>query len=234
MGDSQNEIGGRADGPVVQAGQVHGDVHVHHHPARPYLVGAGVLALAAAVVAAVALWPEPTPPPAQPAPTQLTLTTSVGGHCYHEYVLDGAVQGYSPGAKLHLTAQNAGDHEVVVTGMRVDVLERAAPPTVGEFRQVGCPGSRVEVRGLAVDLDAESPRVAHLPPEPVPHKVGEPEPEPAPPDFPYQVGRGDPEQFEVNFTATRCDCRFQLAVQWVADGTTRETATSPLRIVPHG
>lgn len=57
MGD--NEVGGRVHGPVVQAGAIHGDVHVHHHPARPLLVGVALVALA--VVAALVWWPRPEP-----------------------------------------------------------------------------------------------------------------------------------------------------------------------------
>ncbi|GAA0261290.1 hypothetical protein GCM10010492_72950 [Saccharothrix mutabilis subsp. mutabilis] len=57
MGD--NEVGGRVHGPVVQAGAIHGDVHVHHHPARPLLVGLALVALA--VVAALVWWPRPDP-----------------------------------------------------------------------------------------------------------------------------------------------------------------------------
>ncbi|CAL9582429.1 hypothetical protein SUDANB95_05025 [Actinosynnema sp. ALI-1.44] len=57
MGD--NEVGGRVHGPVVQAGAIHGDVHVHHHPARPLLVGIALMALA--VVAALVWWPRPDP-----------------------------------------------------------------------------------------------------------------------------------------------------------------------------
>ncbi|MEU7527891.1 hypothetical protein AB0A74_19320 [Saccharothrix sp. NPDC042600] len=57
MGD--NEVGGRVHGPVVQAGAIHGDVHVHHHPARPLLVGMALVALA--FVAALLWWPRPEP-----------------------------------------------------------------------------------------------------------------------------------------------------------------------------
>lgn len=55
------------------------------------------------------------------------------------------------------------------------------------------------------------------------------------PDFPYQVSKGEPERFAVNFRTKACDCRFSLVVDWVVGGETRQTAVptnDTLRIVP--
>lgn len=227
-GGGHNELSGHAGGPVVQAGTIVGGVRVQTAGKAAVVVAlVGVVVVLAAV-----LWPREQPSTPQPPPAALTIRSTLGGDCYHEYVRGGEVQGYSPGVVLSMTAQNESEREVVITGVRVEVRDRLPVPTSGEFVTVGCRPSRVAIRGLLVDLDAPDPRVVHLPVDPGPRAEGEPEP---PPGFPYQVHRGDPEHFRVHFRAERCDCRFTLVVDWVVAGETRHTTVPTddgLRIVP--
>ncbi|MEU4769647.1 hypothetical protein AB0H12_41130 [Actinosynnema sp. NPDC023794] len=225
-----NELSGHAGGPVVQAGTIVGGVRVHA-AGRATVVGAIVGVVV--VLAGMLLWQQEQPSTPQAPPASLTVSWRMGGKCYYQYVRDGGVQGHSPGVVLSMTAQNESEQEVVITGVRVEVHDRLPAPTSGEFVTVGCLPSRVEARGLEVDLDAPDPEVVHLPAELAPRVEGAPAP-PAP-DFPYQVRKGEPEHFAVNFRAKTCDCRFSLVVDWVVGGETRQTAVpanDTLRIVP--
>lgn len=56
-----------------------------------------------------------------------------------------------------------------------------------------------------------------------------------PPTFPFKVSDSDPEYFNVEFSTPRCDCRFRLELDWVADGrrgtTTIDDHGKPFRVV---
>ncbi|MBP2325390.1 hypothetical protein JOF56_005775 [Kibdelosporangium banguiense] len=237
-GDNRNEISGsvQADG-VVQAGEIHGDVHIGARR-RPLLVMASV-ATTAVVVAAITLWPKPTPPADQPPPAALTLTAVWDTRCVYRLAGDdrppGMPDALTASADLFVGAQNRSEEEVIILGIRVVLRHRAGPPTTGELTLVEpCPASRQPLHGMIVDFDTEPLQVRMVPEDPGPALVGT-TPTPAQPSavFPFKVSRGDPEAFRFNFESARCDCVFDLAVDWVSNGEPRESALGPYRIVPH-
>ncbi|MFS8099940.1 hypothetical protein LFM09_22695 [Lentzea alba] len=169
-------------------------------------------------------------------PPTLDLTAQVVQSCTQRYedpaAPDAITRAYTDTAKVELSAKNPSDEEVLLVGMRVDVLHRAGPPTSGRYRRVWCRWiTPLTTRYVVFDLDEPEPLVTggRFAPR---ARVGPNLPPPRSAGFPYQISRLDPEYFEVSFRAKRCDCTFLIVLDWVVGGGRRQSTTTPFRVVP--
>lgn len=113
--------------------------------------------------------------------------------------------------RVQFTVRGTSDAAVILTGVRVRVLQRSTAPS-GVFARRACGGQDV-FRWLTVDLDEDPPQTTtdYRPEFAV--ENGPPESR-EPIRFPYQVSIGDPETFDVFAWAHRCDCRWQIELLW--------------------
>lgn len=123
---------------------------------------------------------------------------------------------------VDVTVQGTGSRAVILTGLRVDVVSRAAPLSGTTIREQ-C-GDALWARYFDIDLDREPPAIA-----PSVDKRQEVEFEGAPPDpidFPYTVTEGDPEWFTLVTSTVDCYCEWTATLEWKAgddEGTSRIT-----------
>lgn len=110
--------------------------------------------------------------------------------------------------ELQITVQNPSDSELLLMGIDIVDLTRSRPPTSGFFMPSGfeC-GSDVPPRLMSVDLGSSPPRVS-------PYTDGS---SPVT-SFPYQVRRGDPEVFVLNFGEVQDLVEFAVALDVVVGG----------------
>jgi hypothetical protein len=126
-----------------------------------------------------------------------------------------AASGDGAGGHVQMSVQGRTPTQVVLTDMKVRVLERK-PPISGTLVQRPC-GDQWAYRWLDVDLDKE-------PPKPLPTLVPEgylpdsPSFERKPISFPYRVAESDAEIFLVNAKTATCDCRWVVDVYWSSAG----------------
>ncbi|MFJ5710151.1 helix-turn-helix domain-containing protein [Streptomyces sp. NPDC093105] len=195
------------------------------------LVG-GALAVVAAVTLGVVLLPRK---PAAPAPAPLTWT--VASHlwsygCGHTYLVErtpppppeaadarrwamaqGAVHGGE--TLLRVSVQGKGAAAVVLQGLHVRVVGRAAPlPWPGYRMDDGC-GGAVTPRRFEVDLDRPRPVARALDGYDASGQEGRTLPAVS---FPYAVTAADPEELLVSARTAGCDCRWYLELEWSSEG----------------
>lgn len=248
-----NVLGGEVAGNSVQAGAVYGDVHFGRKRWPPrvrmlvILIAAALLSVSAGVgvallrsrskASSVGLDPvsvavDLVAPPCETTwvlkrrPSEIDWSVPVADAVSWR-AWSPAKDGFSgsPGWVL-ATVQGKSDAQVVLTGLRVFVQERHEPVS-GTTLDVAC-GGPIAFRWLAVDLDAEPPRVTpgfsedFLPPD-------APEREKTPIRFPYEVSIADAETFLIEATTARCYCTWTAELSWASEG-----RTGIVRIDDHG
>jgi hypothetical protein len=126
-----------------------------------------------------------------------------------------AASALGAGGRVQLSLQGRSATQVVLTDMKVRVLERR-PPMTGTLLSMGC-GDQWAYRWLEVDLDKDPPKViptfqfeAYMP--------DSPSFEPKPISFPYRVAESDAETFIVNTQTKDCDCSWVVDVYWSSAG----------------
>jgi hypothetical protein len=137
----------------------------------------------------------------------------------------GGVPAYTVSFRVVIRA--VSDPPVLINGIRVNVVSRAAPPA-GWFRfpDVGC-GAQ-PVRRLTVNLDDDPVRPRYIE---VDEATGEEKP--ARYDLTLRVSPTDPEVLEINATARRSDVRFTLTLLYQSQSGAGEYvigADEPLRV----
>ncbi|MFJ4784967.1 helix-turn-helix domain-containing protein [Streptomyces sp. NPDC088794] len=164
------------------------------------------------------------------------------GTCGHDYVIDkpitevppppaqqdagvwAATQGAVHGrlTKVQITVQGRSSTAVVLEGLRVRVVGRAAPIAGIDYAMdQGC-GGGLTPRYFAVNLDKDRP-VARA-------QAGNDTGSPIPAvKFPYKVSAQDPEVLLVDATTATCDCSWYLELEWSSEG-----RTGTVRIDDHG
>lgn len=135
----------------------------------------------------------------------------------------GGSDAYSTTAEV--VVEGATPSPVVLTGLTVDVVERAPPPRAVHVVPFG--GGPVAVRHFQVDLDKSPPAIASIP--------AEFDDTPAI-DFPYKVSQSDPEvMYIVAYAPEKCDCSWRAILEWVFQGkkgtTVIDDAGQPFRTV---
>ena len=110
---------------------------------------------------------------------------------------------------VQVVLEGATPDPVVLTGLTVVVVDRAAPPRRGVHYVVSGGGS-VGVRFFEVMLDKSPPVVRSIPAEFKPLKPAI--------DFPYKVSQTDPEVLDIRAYALKCDCTWRANLQWVYHG----------------
>ncbi|MEU0331883.1 helix-turn-helix transcriptional regulator [Streptomyces sp. NPDC006193] len=156
----------------------------------------------------VAANPDRVPPPPAPQDAGAWAATQ------------GAVHGHE--TQVRISVQGRSGTAVVVEGVRVRVVGRAAPVHGNVYSMAqGC-GSDMSPRHFAVDLDKDRP-VAR-PVAAVSQGVRQPA---APP--PYRVSAKEPEQLLVKARTDGCDCRWYLELDWSSQG-----RTGTVRVDDHG
>ncbi|WP_345945038.1 tetratricopeptide repeat protein [Streptomyces albus subsp. chlorinus] len=129
----RNDLSGEYHAPVVQAGQVHGDVTLHHHHAG----GDAPDALANPVIATVGL---------RPGSTLADLVVD-----------DDPPRHVTPSGTLHIVTLEARTaRAVVLQAARAVVLSRRLPRPACLRPRIGRP---IEPRRFLTDLDADPPRL---------------------------------------------------------------------------
>ncbi|MFI1656238.1 helix-turn-helix domain-containing protein [Streptomyces sp. NPDC020472] len=118
---------------------------------------------------------------------------------------------------VRLTVQGKGASAVVLHGLHVRVVGRAAPLPWAAYRMdEGC-GGAVTPRLFAVDLDAPRPLARPVDGYDASGEEGREIPAVR---FPYTVTAAEPEELLVSARAVRCDCRWYLELEWSAEGRT--------------
>jgi hypothetical protein len=176
--------------------------------------------------------PSPHSDAARTTSGSITATTSVGGpetstHYYwpgSEDVLNTALtSGHSLttesgiselASTITITLQTASTEAVLIKGMRVVNVQRRTNPRAGLFVNVPCNncGAHGDTRYFSIRLDDRSPQV-------VADASGTP-------GGYYYVTAGSPEEFQIGVIDHSCDCTFDLAVDWIDQGTDRSTLLS--------
>jgi hypothetical protein len=134
----------------------------------------------------------------------------------------GGLDAFNTTAEVYI--EGATPNPVLLTGLTVDVVERAPPPRAVHVIPFG--GGPVAVRHFQVDLDKSPPEVKSLPAEfdPIPAI-----------DFPYKVSQSDPEVLYIVAYAPECDCTWRANLEWVYQGkkgtTVIDDAGQPFRTV---
>ena len=171
----------------------------------------------------------------QPAPVVATVTHSAGrgsGHWFFNSLEASvkaiplprgdlaALETWDAWARAHggvdadmtavqVVVEGGTPYPVILTGLTVDVVERAAPPRRGVHYMV-TGGGPVGVRFFEVMLDKRPPVVSSIPAEFKPLKPAI--------DFPYKVSQADPEVLDIRAYALKCDCTWRAKLQWVYHG----------------
>ncbi|GLZ32274.1 hypothetical protein Lesp02_44620 [Lentzea sp. NBRC 105346] len=121
------------------------------------------------------------------------------------------------GAHVQFTIQGRSATQVVLTDMKVRVVERN-PPITGTFVSREC-GDQWAWRWMNVDLDAEPPKsVPTNALEPGATIAGVADFESKPIRFPYRVAESEAETFMFNALTLKCDCRWVVDVYWSSAG----------------
>lgn len=116
------------------------------------------------------------------------------------------------GAVIDITNQTSSRESVLLTGMRVLVLQRKPPPTSGIIVNSGGCGSGITARPFWTDLNKpNSPIIAEA-------VQGYP-----PVTFPFKISPNDPEVFRLSLKDTTCDCRIAVEIDWVSGGKAGKT-----------
>lgn len=110
---------------------------------------------------------------------------------------------------VQVVLEGATQYPVVLTGLTVEVVHRAASPREGVHYMV-TGGGPVGVRFFDVMLDKSPPSVRSIPAEFEPLKPAI--------DFPYKVSQTDPEVLDIRAYASKCDCTWRANLQWVYHG----------------
>ncbi|MEU4983238.1 helix-turn-helix domain-containing protein [Streptomyces sp. NPDC021969] len=179
-----------------------------------------------------------TAPSHSEQPAGLPLTWSVNSQawklgCGHDYVIakppsqvppPPAPQDAAPWAAtqnavhgketlVQLSVQGRSDTAVVLEALRVRVTGRAAPVEGNAYAMdQGCGGS-ITPRSFAVDLDKDRPIARAV----AGNDSGTPIPAVR---MPYRVSAKDPEVLLVTASASSCDCRWYLELDWSSQGRT--------------
>ena len=125
---------------------------------------------------------------------------------------------------VYLTVQGVGDAQVVITDLRVRVLDPRKPPLPGTSFSAQC-GDTGVLRFLTADLDYDPPKIdsEYYESEDTPPQ------ERAPIAFPYEVSLSDAETFLIVATTEECDCSWAIELSWASQG-----QTDTLYIDDHG
>ncbi|MEV4440961.1 hypothetical protein AB0K09_18470 [Streptomyces sp. NPDC049577] len=118
---------------------------------------------------------------------------------------------YSP--PVDMTVQGRTEESVLLTGMEVNVLRSAPPPTHGVIINTafGCGGAEPQ-RPFTADF-------GHRPVKVTADAGQDDDGKPIPPvRFPFKVSLTDPEDFLVHAKNIAGDCAFAIVLHWVADG----------------
>ncbi|MFI8965532.1 helix-turn-helix domain-containing protein [Streptomyces sp. NPDC053493] len=216
-------------------------------PARPRRVrkawlvvgavtGVGALVLGAALLPGQGREPRQRARPEPPLPFTYTVSSDLWENgCGHTYLADrpaarvpappvpvdagrwagelGAADGGQ--TLVRLVVQGKGASAVVLQGLHVRVLGRAEPLPWAAYRMDDGCGGAVTPRRFTVDLDA--PRPLARPADGYDASGQEGRTIPAV-RFPYTVTAAEPEELLVSARAARCDCRWQLELEWSAEG----------------
>ncbi|AJF65308.1 helix-turn-helix domain-containing protein [Streptomyces vietnamensis] len=208
---------------------------------RPWLVVGAVAAVVALVVGAVLL-PGRGREPEDRAGTDTAppFTYTVASHlwengCGHTYLADrpparvgappapvdaarwaGALGAVHGGQTLvRLSVQGKGASAVVLQGLHVRVVGRAAPLSWGAYRMDDGCGGAVTPRRFAVDLDAPRPLARPVDGYDASGEEGRTIPAVS---FPYAVTAAEPEELLVSARTVGCDCRWFLELEWSSEG----------------
>ncbi|MFL1899609.1 helix-turn-helix domain-containing protein [Streptomyces tauricus] len=132
----------------------------------------------------------------------------------------GAVHGRE--TNVEITVQGRTSTAVVLTDLRVRVVQRTAPdPGTVYAMDQGCGGS-ITPRSFAVDLDKDRPIARAVPG----NDTGTPIPAVR---MPYRVSASDPEVLLVTALTETCGCSWYLELDWSSEG-----RTGTARIDDHG
>jgi hypothetical protein len=164
-------------------------------------------------------WIVPRPPD-QVDVSELVSPAAAPRHGWTDWAAgaDGAAAAaYGAGGRVQLSIQGRTETQVVLTDMKVRVVERNKPMT-GTLLHMPC-GDQWAFRWMDVDLDAE-------PPKSVPTNALDPgakiggvaDFESKPIRFPYRVAESDAETFMFNAKTVNCDCRWVVDVHWSSAG----------------
>ncbi|MFF7448115.1 MULTISPECIES: helix-turn-helix domain-containing protein [unclassified Streptomyces] len=175
------------------------------------------------------------------------LTWSVNSHvwnagCGHHYVIDkpaaqvappptaqdaavwAAAQGALHGGEtmVRISVQGRSSTAVVLEGLRVRVVGRAAPAGGNSYAMDNGCGGALTPRMFSVDLDKDRPvaraEAGHDGENPIPAI-----------QMPYRVSAEDPEILLVTARTVTCDCSWYLELDWSSQG-----RTGTARITDHG
>jgi hypothetical protein len=117
--------------------------------------------------------------------------------------------------------QGRSDAEVIITDLKVRVVERSDPPPIATVLSAQC-GDSGAFRWLEVDLDKSPPatiprfdaNAAKAIAEEVPAR------QLTPIKFPYEVSISDAEPFLITAQTQGCDCKWIAEVSWASEGKT--------------
>ncbi|MFJ7955276.1 helix-turn-helix domain-containing protein [Streptomyces sp. NPDC096319] len=116
---------------------------------------------------------------------------------------------------VRISVQGKGASAVVLQGLHVRVVGRAAPLPWAAYRMdEGC-GGAVTPRRFSVDLDAPRPLAKPLDGYDASGEEGRTIPAVS---FPYTVTAAEPVELLVSARAAGCDCRWYLELEWSAQG----------------
>lgn len=114
---------------------------------------------------------------------------------------------------IDITNQTSSDEAVLLTGLRIRVLQRRPVPATGIVVADGQCGGSQTVRPFTTDLDKPAPVAIARPAEEAPDSPARPAV-----TFPFKILPGDPEVFELIASGTTCDCTIAVEIDWVAAG----------------
>lgn len=110
---------------------------------------------------------------------------------------------------VQIVLEGATPYPVILMGLTVEVVDRAAAPRRGVHYMV-TGGGPVGVRFFEVMLDKSPPVVHSIPADFKPLKPAI--------DFPYKVSQTDPEVLDIRAYTLKCDCTWRANLQWVYHG----------------
>ncbi|GAB2452301.1 hypothetical protein [Nocardia tengchongensis] len=166
----RNQITGDHAGTVVQARDIHGDVTVMHDSSAPLLDAPITVS------------------------TQILSTNSVTIEPLVPDGPDGERLPVSGGQQIEVLLETRIRQAVVLHGMQVVVIARTPPrPSVDVDGLTGL----MPVRGFAVDLDPDPPRITA-------HSA----------DFPFKISDSNPEVFVFEPTITANEVEWALELDW--------------------
>jgi hypothetical protein len=110
-----------------------------------------------------------------------------------------------------VTVQGTSDRAVILTGITVEVRERAGPLEGIQVAE-NC-GDALWIRYFQVDLDSAAPVIGSSVDDRAEVALEGTEP-PDPIDFPYTVTAGDPEVFSILARTETCYCEWTATLHW--------------------